>query len=116
MITLRNGTAAFLNNQGNYLLMKRADNRKIAPGVWTGIGGHIEPHEINTPLSAYYREIEEESGITRDKISSFELLNIITRRSKDEYGRVIFISEKPTKPSLYKQMKGNCFGFREANC
>ena len=46
MITLRNGVAAFLQNGGNYLLMKRADNRKTAPGVWSGVGGHIEPHEI----------------------------------------------------------------------
>jgi 8-oxo-dGTP diphosphatase len=84
MITLRNGVAAFLNNNDKYLLMKRDENRKIAPGVWSGVGGHIETHEINAPLSACYREIEEESGIARDKISSLELLYIITRRSKDE--------------------------------
>ena len=84
MIRLRNGVAAFLRNSGNYLLIKRAYNRKIAPGVWSGVGGHIEPHEINDPLSACYREIEEESGICRDKIKSLDLLYIITRRSKSE--------------------------------
>ena len=31
MITIRNGTAAFLKNSGRYLLMKRAADRKIAP-------------------------------------------------------------------------------------
>lgn len=84
MITLKNYVAAFLRNNDQYLLMKRADNRKINPGFWSGVGGHIEPHEINNPLAACYREIEEESGISRDKIASLDLLYIITRRSKDE--------------------------------
>ena len=61
MITLRNGVAAFLWNDGNYLLMKRADNREIAPGVWSGVGGHMRPNEINDPLSACYREIKEKN-------------------------------------------------------
>jgi len=109
MITLRNGTAAFLNNQGNYLLMNRADNRKIAPGVWSGIGGHIEPHEINTPLSACYREIEEESGITRDKISSLELLYIITRRSKDEIRQSYIYFGETDQTELIQTDEGELF-------
>ena len=84
MITLKNYVAAFLRNDNKYLLMKRADNRKINPGFWSGVGGHIEPHEINDPLAACYREIEEESGIARDKIVLLDLLYIITRRSRDE--------------------------------
>jgi 8-oxo-dGTP diphosphatase len=83
-ITLRNGVAAFLKNGEAYLLMKRAADRAVAPGVWSGIGGHMEPREINDPLSACYREIEEESGITCDEIGSLDLLYIITRRFKDE--------------------------------
>ena len=84
MITLKNYAVAFLRNGDKYLLIKRADNRKINPGIWSGIGGHIEPHEINTPLEACYREIEEETGITHDKISSLDLQYIITRRSGSE--------------------------------
>jgi len=84
MIMLKNYVAAFLRNNDKYLLMKRADNRRINPGFWSGVGGHIEPHEINAPLSACYREIEEEAGIPGNKIDSLELLYIITRRCKDE--------------------------------
>jgi 8-oxo-dGTP diphosphatase len=84
MIILRSITAAFLRNGGKYLLIKRSNNREIAPGIWSGVGGHMEPHEINKPLLACYREIEEETGITRDKINSLELLYIIVRRSKNE--------------------------------
>jgi len=84
MITLRNGIAAFLRNNDKYLLMNRAANRKIAPGVWSGVGGHVEPQELNDPLSACYREIEEESGIVKSQIETLDLQYIITRRSKDE--------------------------------
>lgn len=84
MITLRNGAAAFLRNGDNFLLMKRADNRKIAPGVWSGVGGHMEPHEINDPMTACYREIEEETGIARSQIPALDLRYIITRRYQNE--------------------------------
>ena len=60
---LINYVAAFLRNNDEYLLMERANNRKINPGFWSGVGGHVEPHEINDPLSACYREIEEEAGM-----------------------------------------------------
>ena len=66
MIILRNSVCAFLRNNGKYLLMKRAENRVFNPGFWSGVGGHMEPKEINDPLSACYREIEEETGIIKD--------------------------------------------------
>jgi len=84
MIILRNGVAAFLKNDGKYLLMKRAENRAYNPGFWSGVGGHMEPREINDPCRACYREIEEETGIAESKINSLELLYIIIRRSRDE--------------------------------
>ena len=84
MITLKNYVVAFLQNGDKYLLIQRADSRKINPGIWSGVGGHIEPHEINSPLEACYREIEEETGITRDKIRSLDLRYVITRRSENE--------------------------------
>lgn len=44
------------------LMLKRSPDRKLAPDLWTGVGGHIEPDEINDPKSACYREIYEETG------------------------------------------------------
>ena len=44
----------------------------------------MEPCEINTPLAACYREIEEETGIVRSRIERLDLLYIITRRLADE--------------------------------
>ena len=58
---------------GKVLLMERGLHKKLAPGMWFGIGGFIEPHEINSPISACYREIEEETGIEAENIDNLEL-------------------------------------------
>ena len=109
MITLKNYVAAFLQNGNQYLLMKRADNRKINPGFWSGVGGHIEPHEINDPISACYREIEEESGIARDKIVSLDLMYIITRRSKEEIRQSYIYFGKTTISNVIQTDEGVLF-------
>ncbi|MCL2415266.1 MAG: NUDIX domain-containing protein [Defluviitaleaceae bacterium] len=80
MVKLLNGTAAFLHNGNKYLLLKRSENKKIAPGLWSGIGGKLEPNELNNPLASCYREIEEETGIVPTEIKSLNLLYILIRR------------------------------------
>ena len=83
MIKLRSGTAAFLKNGGDVLLLKRSQGKKIAPGMWSGVGGHMERHELDNPLATCYREVEEESGIVRDDIHGLALLYVIVRKVKD---------------------------------
>jgi len=63
--------------------MKRDIDREIAPGLWSGVGGHIEPSELNDPLSTCLREIFEETGIMYDHIFNLELRYIIIRRAGD---------------------------------
>ena len=109
-IILRNGVAAFLRNGDKYLLMKRGENRRIAPGVWSGVGGHIEPHEINNPLAACYREIEEESGIAKDAIASLELLYIIKRRSGDEIRQSYIYFGETAQTDVIRTDEGELFG------
>jgi len=81
---LVNGVAAFLKNDGRYLLMKRAAGKRIAPGLWSGVGGHMEPREMNDPFAACCREIEEETGIVPRDVVSLGLRYVLTRLSKDE--------------------------------
>ncbi|MDR3310811.1 MAG: NUDIX domain-containing protein [Oscillospiraceae bacterium] len=83
MIILDNCATAFLKRGDEYLLMKRAANRKIAPGLWSGPGGHLEPHELNEPRSACLREVMEETGISAEHISDLRLRYIILRRRGD---------------------------------
>jgi 8-oxo-dGTP diphosphatase len=79
MMDLLIGSAAFLIRDGCYLLEKRAPNRKLFPGLWGGVGGKMEPDELNDPLRTCLREIKEETGITPDKIQNLALRYIITR-------------------------------------
>ena len=106
MITLRSIAVAFLRNNGNFLLMKRADTRTIAPGIWSGIGGHLEKNEINSPLAACYREIEEETGITTDKIDTLEMLYVVTRRSKDEIRHIYVYFGETTETGVIQTREG----------
>ncbi|QHQ60211.1 NUDIX domain-containing protein [Anaerocolumna sedimenticola] len=66
MIKLRNMATAYLMNRNEFLLMKRAAGRNLAPGLWAGVGGHLEPEELNSPKEACLREIYEETGITQE--------------------------------------------------
>ena len=63
--------------------MKRSPERKIAPNLWSYIGGHMEAHELNDPIKTCLREIKEETGITEEHIFNLQLRYIIIRRYKN---------------------------------
>jgi len=83
MITLINYVCAFLENNGDYLLLKRAADRAVNPNVWSGVGGKIEENELNDPFAACIREIGEETGLQHVQIKNLTLRYIILRRHKD---------------------------------
>lgn len=51
----------FLNRGEDILLMKRAADRRVFPGQYNGLGGHVESGE--NVLAAARREVVEESGL-----------------------------------------------------
>jgi len=54
-------TLIFIRNEDKILLIKGSKNKKIWPGLYNGIGGHIEKGE--DALSAAQRELFEETGL-----------------------------------------------------
>jgi 8-oxo-dGTP diphosphatase len=84
MITTRITAGAFLTCGNKVLLMKRGLQKKLAPGQWAGIGGHLDladitdPRAIN-PIETCYREIFEEVGIHRSAIINLRLRYIAVR-------------------------------------
>ncbi len=54
-------TLIFIRNDDEILLIKGAKDKKIWPGLYNGIGGHIERGE--DALSAAHRELFEETGL-----------------------------------------------------
>jgi len=77
-------STAFLSNRTDMLMLKRGADRKLAPGLWTGVGGHIEPEEMNDPERACIREILEETGITSNELIDLTLKYQLIRIKGDE--------------------------------
>ena len=79
-MNLRLMTTAFIFKDSRILMLKRSLDRKLAPGLWTGVGGHLEPNEIRDPKIACLREIYEETGINENEIKSIKLRYILLRQ------------------------------------
>lgn len=56
-----------------FLLLKRADDARIYPGIWQMITGTIESHEHTK--DTLIRELEEETGLKPSRIFSIPRIN-----------------------------------------
>jgi len=88
-MTTRITAGAFLICGNKVLLMKRGLHKKMGPGMWAGIGGHMEMGDITDPralnlIETCYREVEEESGIAKKDIFNLKLRYIAVRKLDTE--------------------------------
>lgn len=83
-MNLRIMVGAFLTFGDKVLLIHRGTHKKIAPGMWSCIGGHMEPDELHDPIKTCYREIEEEAGISPEHIKNLQLRYITVRNTGEE--------------------------------
>ena len=89
------------------LLLKRAGNKKVDPGVYSGVGGKVEPHE--SFYDALLREIEEETGLTEfETIRPYSVTQHPYPPSDSEWVNVYFIVNikkqveiKPTRDGTF---------------
>ena len=87
-------TLIFLTHGDEILLMKRSPHRRIFPGRYNGLGGHLERDE--DPLAGAFRELEEEAGIQPKRL---ELRAIYHVDPGGASGVLVFIfcGESPTR-------------------
>lgn len=81
---IRQMATAFLSNGPDMLMMKKAGSRLFDFEFWGGIGGHLEQGELNAPMTASYREIEEETGFKPEDVEHFRLRYILLEVSGGE--------------------------------
>ncbi|MDQ0193293.1 8-oxo-dGTP diphosphatase [Paenibacillus wynnii] len=65
-------------------MMKKESSRITDTMFWTGLGGHLEPEELNFPKRACIREIFEESGIQEEEIEDLKLKYLLIRIKEEE--------------------------------
>jgi 8-oxo-dGTP diphosphatase len=66
-----------LRHGDRYLMLQRGADRVYAPGRWTGVGGHVEPHELDDLRGSALRELREEAGIAPDDVDHFTLRRVL---------------------------------------
>lgn len=67
-------TLCFVTHGDDVLLLKRSPDRKIWPGKYNGVGGHVERDE--DILQAARREIHEETGLEVQGLALRGIVNI----------------------------------------
>jgi len=80
---------AFLTCGDKVLMMKRGLHKELGAGLWAGIGGHLEIDDITNPrvidlIKTCYREVHEETGITKEDIKNLKLRYIAIRKDSNE--------------------------------
>ncbi|MCR8630653.1 NUDIX domain-containing protein [Paenibacillus radicis (ex Xue et al. 2023)] len=81
---VRQMATAFLSNQSKVLMMKKARSKLFHFEFWGGIGGHLDYEELNSPMKASFREIEEETGFIQSDIENFRLKYILIESNSGE--------------------------------
>lgn len=80
-------TLTFLLNAGDVLLIKRSSTAHLFPGMYNGVGGHVERGE--DVLAAAQREVREESGLDIPDLSLRCLLHV--DEGADRPGVLVFV-------------------------
>ena len=94
------------------LLIHRGLHKKLAPGLWSCVGGHLEEGELNDPTAACLREIEEETGIVKSDIAALNLRYMTIRQVERDIGvpeisiAYYFIGQLARLPSLIETPEG----------
>ena len=109
-IKTRAFAGAFIQWQDEVLLMKRSLNKTITPGLWAGVGGHIEQSESDSPATACLREITEETGILPIQIEQLDLRYFALCKMDDAIDSIYyFIATLKEKPPLCETDEGELY-------
>jgi 8-oxo-dGTP diphosphatase len=82
-----------LNHANEYLLLQRATTKQFAPNRWTGIGGSVEPEELNNLRASALRELQEETNILEAEVDNFTLRRVLLHaRMNDQLTMLLYFT------------------------
>lgn len=76
-------TSIFLVRDRQVLLLYRRGSRAIDDS-WVGVGGHLDPGELDDPTAGVLRELEEELGVVPDQLGDLALRYVSLRDTGSE--------------------------------
>jgi 8-oxo-dGTP diphosphatase len=79
-------TLCFITHGADVLLLKRGEHKRIYPGRYNGVGGHIERDE--DALTGAIREMQEETGLD---VKNVRFCGHIHVDSGDQNGIMVFV-------------------------
>ncbi|MBI5961380.1 MAG: NUDIX domain-containing protein [Chloroflexi bacterium] len=79
-------TLCFITHGDDVLLLKRGEHKRIYPGRYNGVGGHIERDE--DALTGAIREMQEETGLDVNNVRFRGHLHV---DSGDQNGIMVFV-------------------------
>src|SRR4030042_4610660 len=93
---------------GKILLLKRSNTKKVDPGVYSGVGGKVEPGE--NFYSAILREIKEETGIEKlESLKPFSVTQHPFPPQKAEWVNLYFIGKIKEQVKVESNEDGEYF-------
>lgn len=96
--TARLMVVAFLESSAGLLLMRRSPGARLLPGMWAGIGGHVEPDESSAPACAMVREIAEETTLGPQELLNLRLTAIVLRlRGREVRQQYVYWGQAPVR-------------------
>jgi 8-oxo-dGTP diphosphatase len=110
---LRQMAAAFIYRDGKYVMIKKTSSKLSESEFWSGLGGHMEAHEINDPVKACLREVYEESGIRAEEIVGLKLRYLLLRQKEDEIRVQYVFFGRTMKKDLVSSDEGELFWINE---
>ena len=106
-------TIILLRHGEEYLLLKRAPTKRIAPNRWTGVGGRVEPGEFSNVRASALRELKEETGFSEADIDHFTLRRaILSGRPYEELYILFYYTADLKEKSLPDCPEGQLFWIR----
>ncbi|UTR07070.1 NUDIX domain-containing protein [Alkalihalobacillus sp. LMS6] len=102
--------ALLVNEKEELLFLRKRKEDAFFANFYLPIGGHIGEHELNNPEAACYREIFEETGMTRSSIRDLRLAYIIHRLKETEIRiQYVFVGRVHANQILVPSNEGELF-------